>query len=473
MLKKQKSRALLEKFFLIGSFLYLISAINNPFIDINFSSTSKTINTLRGVAPYVMMPILFVYFLFINKNLKFEWIYFLFLIYLFGQLTGYLINPLGYSYHINNQDQIYWLTCNLTAFLYFYAVRDNKNFNILILKIFVLIIALITIKFLIDVYLEFFKFINIERRVINFFYNIHSMSPNRLLFDQPVPRSSGLSRMTIILFLFLYIQLFFVKKEKIKTILYIITISFLAFSLFNLQNRIGLFFILILFLFTIFFKISNFNFKKKIIYTLFIFIIPFVTHLNIQQGTLALIKTYNNLTTDKKIETNSNITEIEIGDKLDKDKDKVEKAKKNKESEIISNIKKQRLFLKSSTGRKELWSRTIDLFFINKLIGYGPQADRHLLKENVSSLYFYSMLCGGIISVLAIILITFILFFKSIKMIFINNIFKSNQMFTCFSLLSIGYLYLRTVVEISFGVFGIDMILFFITFNILRKSENY
>ena len=46
------------------------------------------------------------------------------------QLTGYLINPLGYSYHINNQDQIYWLTCNLTACLYFYAIRDNKNFNI-------------------------------------------------------------------------------------------------------------------------------------------------------------------------------------------------------------------------------------------------------------------------------------------------------------------------------------------------------
>ena len=84
MLRKQISKSLLEKFFLIGSFLYLVSAVNNPFIDINFSSTGKIINTLRGVAPYVMIPILFVYFLFINKNLKFEWIYFLFLIYLFG-----------------------------------------------------------------------------------------------------------------------------------------------------------------------------------------------------------------------------------------------------------------------------------------------------------------------------------------------------------------------------------------------------
>ena len=59
------------------------------------------------------------------------------------------------------------------------------------------------------------------------------------------------------------------------------------------------------------------------------------------------------------------------------------------------------------------------------------------------------------------------------KMIFIKNIFTSTQKFTCFSLLIIGYFYLRTVVEISFGVFGIDMVMFFITFNIMRNSENY
>ena len=95
------------------------------------------------------------------------------------------------------------------------------------------------------------------------------------------------------------------------------------------------------------------------------------------------------------------------------------------------------------------------------------------MKQNVSSLYFYSIICGGLVSLIAIILISLILFFKSIKMIFIKKIFTSKQMFTCFSLLFIGYLYLRSIVEISFGVFGIDMIIFFITFNILRNSEYY
>jgi hypothetical protein len=471
------NKSLLEKIFLIGSFFYIVSAINNPFTEINFLSINSSITTLRGVAPYIMMPIIIVYLLFINRNLKLEWIYSLFLIYLFGLFVGYLVIPFGFSSHINNQDQIYWLTCNFTAFLYFYTIRDNRNFNILILKLFVFVISIISIKFIFDVYIEFFQFVNYQQRVINFFYNIHSMSPNRLFLEQPVPRSSGLSRMAIILFLFLYIQLIFVKNEKYKTILYLFIIAFLAFTLFNLQNRISIFYILILILFTFFFKISNLSLKKKIIYILCIFIIPFFIHLNIQQATLASIKIYKNLITDKVqiivSEKTEKIENTENTEKTKKIEENEEKIKDKEKSVILTGLKKQRLFIKSSTGRKELWDRTINLFFMNNLIGYGPQADRVLLDENVSSLYFYSILCGGIISFFSIIIMTIILFLKSLKLIFVKKIFSSTEKFTCLSLLFIGYLYLRTVVEISFGVFSIDMILFFLTYNILRNSAYY
>tara|TARA_Y100000741_G_scaffold266372_1_gene206743 strand:+ start:1 stop:891 length:891 start_codon:yes stop_codon:yes gene_type:complete len=296
------------------------------------------------------------------------------------------------------------------------------------------------------------------------------MSPNRLFLEQPVPRSSGLSRMTILLFLFLYVQLFFVKNKKYKTIIYIILIGFLAFTLFNLQNRVSVFFILVLFFFSIFFKISNFSFKRKIIYIFLIFLIPFVMHLNIQQATLKVLK----IVKAEKIEINEKKKEIE-DEALKNLYEKREKIKKQQieDNKAINRLKKQRLLLKSSTGRKELWERTLKISTINNFIGYGPQADRAILKENVSSLYFYSLLCGGVISFIAIFFITIILFFKSIKMVFINNIFKSQELFTCFSILFIGYLYLRTVVEISFGIFGIDMILFFLFFNILRNSKNY
>ena len=129
--------------------------------------------------------------------------------------------------------------------------------------------------------------------------------------------------------------------------------------------------------------------------------------------------------------------------------------------------------MSTSSSGKEIMGWIISLFYKNNFQGFGPQADREMLNENVSSLYFYSMICGGIVSLILIFLISIILFFKSIKKIFIENIFKSNQMFVCFSLLIIGFLYLRSIVEIAFGLFGIDMILFFITFNILRNSKSY
>ena len=97
---------------------------------------------------------------------------------------------MGFPYHINTQNQIYWLICNSTVFLYFYIIRDNKDFNILILKIFIFVVAIITIKFLFNVYLEFFLEIHNRERVINFFYNLYSMAPHNLFMDQPVPRSS-------------------------------------------------------------------------------------------------------------------------------------------------------------------------------------------------------------------------------------------------------------------------------------------
>ena len=286
------NKSTLEKFFLIGSFLYLVSAINNPVISTDLTSLYKIITFFRAIAPYILFPILIFYLIFINKSIKLEWIYLFFFIYILGLFVGYLFNPLGFSYHINTQDQIYWLICNSTVFLYFYTIRDKKDFNILILKIFIFLIAIVSTKFLIDVYIEFFAQIQNRERVINFFYNIYSMSPNRLFLEQPVPRSSGLSRMTMLLFIFLYVQLFFVKNGNYKAVIFFISIAFLAFSIFNLQNRVSVFFMCILFLFTNFLKISDFSYKKKFVYSLCIFFIPFFIHLNIQQATLKLIKFY-------------------------------------------------------------------------------------------------------------------------------------------------------------------------------------
>ena len=232
---------------------------------------------------------------------------------------------------------------------------------------------------------------------------------------------------------------------------------------------------ILLILFTLIFKISKVNLKKKIIIILSVFIIPFILHLNIGKITVTISSIFENAEQDKTIFNQ----EIEVKDfnediKVKEKKiEKIPKIKEEKNKEIINNLKQQRILLQNSTGRIELWNKTISLFFENNLKGYGPQADRELLNQNVSNLYFYAMLCGGIISLVAIILLSIILFYKSIQMTFIKKIFSSTQTLTCFSLLIIGFLYLRTIAENSFGLFGIDMIIFFISFNILRNSENY
>ena len=264
MYKKILNNFGLDKVFLIGCFLYLVSAINNPVTEINFSSIKSIIIFFRGLAPYILFPLLIFYMAMFKKEIKFEFIYLLSFLYFFGQLIGYVINPLGYDYHVNQQNQFYWLLISLTNFLFFYIIRGDKNLNILFLKIFITIITIISIKFLYDVYVEFFLEILNSAKTRNYFYNIESMSPNRLFLDQPVPRSSGLSRMILLMFLFIYTQLIFVKNHKYINFIYFLCALFLVFSLYNLQNSITIFYILILFGFTIFFKISDFSFKKKL-----------------------------------------------------------------------------------------------------------------------------------------------------------------------------------------------------------------
>ena len=119
-----------------------------------------------------------------------------------------------------------------------------------------------------------------------------------------------------------------------------------------------------------------------------------------------------------------------------------------------------------------MWKKTINLVKDNNFLGFGPQADRRILNQNVSSLIFYSLICGGIISFIPLILIVSILIFRILKYIFINKIFLiSTNGYYFVSILLIGLLFVRGIGEITFGIFGIDMILFFISYNILSKLK--
>ena len=149
---------------------------------------------------------------------------------------------------------------------------------------------------------------------------------------------------------------------------------------------------------------------------------------------------------------------------------------KNLQSNNKTEIK-NRIFLKNTSGRIEVWNYSLKNYNYKKIFGYGPQGDRYLLKDdtpmtrkygdNSSNNFIYTLLSGGIVSTLLLIL-----FFYEILKIFIKNkkllFFNKNSMYLNFSILCIIFFSIRSLFENSFGLFSIDFLImclsvFFIT----------
>ena len=117
-----------------------------------------------------------------------------------------------------------------------------------------------------------------------------------------------------------------------------------------------------------------------------------------------------------------------------------------------------------------------------KNFGYGPQADRLLLKENlknsfsdnVSNAYIYSFLCGGYFGLISFLLLVMGIFILISKKIFKENLFEHNHMYIeKISVLFLIFFLIRSIFENSFAVFGIDFIMVIIsTFILTYRRKN-
>ena len=124
---------------------------------------------------------------------------------------------------------------------------------------------------------------------------------------------------------------------------------------------------------------------------------------------------------------------------------------------------------------------------INFFAGFGPQADRYFftaLEKKVdnkaksvlgpfgahaSNIYVYSLICGGLISFVIIIIINLLVLYKILQVI-VNreklNIPKN--FFLMSSIFIILFLMFRGLVENSYGVFGVDLILILSAYSVLE-----
>ena len=136
-----------------------------------------------------------------------------------------------------------------------------------------------------------------------------------------------------------------------------------------------------------------------------------------------------------------------------------------------------------SSGRIALWKRSIDLVIKKKLyLGFGPQADRYLLSEraledgmnpawgnNSSNAIIYSILSAGLVGLIFILIVYLNVIILLFRTLFRKRL-KPMSFFTAFNISVLTFLVLRSLFENSFTTFGIDFILFIISYYYLKED---
>jgi len=277
-------------------------------------------------------------------------------------------------------------------------------------------------------------------------------SPNEKFVHQEMPRVTGFSRTLAILVLFFICFIIW----KLKSNFFITVLSILSFIysflIYGMQSRGTILCFIIVFLILIFLS-KSLNLRFKIIFLLFFLLIPVITY----ESFLFVKKNRSDLIFSLKKSTN-----------------KTEKL-------ISDSATDNRIFdsKQTATGRTLLWKEVIENYDLKKIFGYGPQADRFLIKSdkgtwlgsNSSNGMVYAFASGGYFC----LLIMFVIYIRGayllFKLFFVNKIFSHyNNIELKISSLFFVFFLIRSIFENSFALFSTDFILTIISIAII---ENY
>lgn len=412
----------------------LRSGLLDTIYSINFSkSYFKSITSIRFITTLIITSCFITYFIIRNIKIKnkIDKVHIYFFIYFISQLIGLYFNDEKNFDIFNSFLAIFGLG---TVALFAVSQNYNKDYLKYFLKISIIFLFIM-------LFIIFFSKIN-EINSISF-YSLFSAQGTNIL-DNPLSRISGLSRTLALINLFLI--LYFVKSNLIfykNKFFYLITI--LSILIFFMQSRATLICLIVSILFIILFFC-----EKKVITKL-------------KNFTLLLIIP---ISVNYLIIVNENV--------------------KN-ESE---NLNEMRIFSAHTGGRLTLWKDTIKNYDKKKLFGYGPQGDRFFLSSkvtsddfglkkdreyhgfgnNVSNMFLYALLSGGIFSVGSIILI----FYEILKVLIKNKnqlFSKKNSINLNFSLTCLIFLLIRSVFENSFALFSVDFLLFYLSIVYVLNSS--
>ena len=418
-MKKQKK---LFSFLFILCWIFLLSSINtipNDIVSFGRSST-ESINAIRIFMALTLsaLIILYFFFIFLFNEIKIKKINIYFFVFFLSQVVGVYLNK-ERNFDIHN---LYLAILGISTVCLF-ILLDYFRINYLTKYFFLIALFFLSIVLIFFIILKFN-----EINKFNFYTAFQNHETNS--FNQVNPRITGLSRMLALINLFVILYFFILKNFYLKKFIIFFT-TIISIILFFMQSRGTLICYFLTLTYIVLFLLNK-NINSKIKYFLLLVILPFSLYFFI----------------------NSNSYQI-----------KNQESKKNS----ITNLD-NRILSVSSSGRYEIYSYTFKNYDYEKIFGYGSNGDRYFLKnfdkknkygDNISNIFLYSLVSGGFISVLCIILI----FYEILKILIQNHKkkIKVNFIYIKFSIACLIFFSIRSFFENSFGLFSVDFLMTYLS----------
>ena len=317
-----------------------------------------------------------------------------------------------------------------------------------------------------------------------------------------MPRSSGLSRMAFVLFIFLN-SFYFLKNINKQIKLLIIIFNIILISIILLLQSRGVILSLILSLLLINYLFKDQNLKVRFKYLCIIIFVPVIIFILYPSLQTVIVEKYG-----YTVESGNNYNQF-----------KIKNLNINLRGDFFNIIEDDTVennIARVSSNRSQAWKFLIFVFFKkefdenlkialkqqefkqdefsfkikknNFLSGYGPQADRYFMLNSTegtgssnrvlgpfgahaSNGYIYSLVCSGILGFFVFLALNLIIFYKILKIIFIKKFynFSSNPYLTS-AIVIILFLQFRILFENSFSVFGVDMLFLMSSYLIIERE---
>jgi hypothetical protein len=404
------------------------------------------INQIRLVIPFLLVLIFFIYKFEIKKHFLLNENFFNFILFITYFLLAVFFIFLNFK--LNSYLNIYWGIAMLISYLHIYLFA-NKTRQ---LKIF-LIISLMLIFFICIFFISKIILFAFEEKKIIHFYGIYGNDQNYLAITNNPPRSSGLARMALILNIALTIYLMKSKKSFLVRNIFTVMIIFFGFFLLTFQSRTTTFiyYTCTIIFIIIFYKKKFISYKK--IFILIITVPSLLSAIYINYST-----TYK-VTEDLSYSYNYKNTNTPIFDVI----------KKKAEIYLLRNTLDNANF---SSQRFDNWKTIVKNSKENFFNGYGFQSDKKIIQQSIHNVYLYALICGGIIGMFLIILISCRAAWTSLAILFHYTFLKKN--YDTIDLVSIFLIIIflqRGLLETSYGVYSIDFLFFIICLFI--NENNY